>query len=46
VVSGPGVHVLPFVGAVIGLVALAVFAVSSRAGAVARDRAPEPAPVG
>jgi DHA1 family purine base/nucleoside efflux pump-like MFS transporter len=46
VVSGPGVHVLPFVGAAIGLVAVAVFAVSSRAGAGARDRAPEPAPVG
>jgi DHA1 family purine base/nucleoside efflux pump-like MFS transporter len=42
VVSGPGVHALPFVGAAIGVVAVAVFAVSSRTGL----RTPEPAPVG
>ncbi len=46
VVSGPGVQFLPLVGAGLGLVAAAVFAASSRAGSGARDRAPEPAPVG
>jgi len=40
------VHSLPLVGAAIGLVAVAVFAVSSRTGAAARDRVPEPAAVG